>query len=119
VAGIAARVAHDFRRRSARETLQRFPDALQVSEGLDAEAHLTRVWSRELVVRVLGALPARHRETLILHDIDGRSTRELADHWSVPVFTVYTRIRRARQAFAKELRRQEATSAKGAPSGRR
>src|SRR5213076_2259089 len=52
-------------------------------------------------------LPERQRTVLVLHDMDGIPMRQIAETLSVPLFTLYTRLRTGRRAFAKELRRTE------------
>src|SRR6185369_6302263 len=43
-------------------------------------------------------------------DLDGLAMREIAHELDEPVFTLYSRLQRGRRAFAKELRRLEATA---------
>jgi RNA polymerase sigma-70 factor (ECF subfamily) len=103
LAGIAFKVAHHHHRRRppedpdahAGETVQTLAVELQ-PEALDARA---------LVLRGLASLPEHHRTVLILHDLDGLSADEIAALWGMPRFTLYTRLRRARHAFAKEIAR--------------
>ena len=61
--------------------------------------------ARALVLRVLARLPERHRSVLVLHDLDGLPVQDIAAVLGVPRFTLYTRIRRARRAFADEVSR--------------
>src|SRR2546423_716670 len=115
LAGIAFRVARHHGRRRWREVHDESIDpedsALQ-GEELIAAARL-----RALVLAALARLPARHREVLVLHEIDGLETREVATLLGLPMGTVYTRVRRARAAFAAVLRApRQAGGAAGRPS---
>ena len=49
-------------------------------------------------------MPERQRSILIRHEFEGASIRELAEELSVPFFTAATRIRRARERFAKAVK---------------
>src|SRR2546430_8171042 len=103
LAGIAFKVAHDYRRRSGREVPGGLVDAEDQAPG--AEEHLASARARTLVLRALGSLPEKQRTIIVMHDLDGASMREIADILSVPLFTAYSRLRSARQAFAKSVRR--------------
>jgi RNA polymerase sigma factor (sigma-70 family) len=103
LAGIAFKVAHDYRRRSGREVPGGLVDAEDQAPG--AEEHLATSRARTLVLRALSSLPEKQRTLIVMHDLDGASMREIADILSVPLFTAYSRLRSARQAFAKAVRR--------------
>jgi RNA polymerase sigma factor (sigma-70 family) len=103
LAGIAFKVAHDYRRRSGREVPGGLVDAEDQAPG--AEEHIASARARTLVLRALGSLPEKQRTIIVMHDLDGASMREIADILSVPLFTAYSRLRSARQAFAKSVRR--------------
>jgi RNA polymerase sigma factor (sigma-70 family) len=103
LAGIAFKVAHDYRRRSGREVPGGLVDAEDQAPG--AEEHLASARARTLVLRALGSLPEKQRTIIVMHDLDGASMREIADILAVPLFTAYSRLRSARQAFAKSVRR--------------
>jgi RNA polymerase sigma factor (sigma-70 family) len=103
LAGIAFKVAHDYRRRSGREVPGGLVDAEDQAPG--AEEHLASSRARTLVLRALASLPEKQRTIIVMHDLDGASMREIADLLSVPLFTAYSRLRSARQAFAKAVRR--------------
>jgi RNA polymerase sigma-70 factor (ECF subfamily) len=102
--GIVFRVACDYRRtvhrRVRRELLAELPDEVPTPDH-----QLTATRARTLVLRALQMLPEVQRRILILHELDGRSIRDLAREESVPLFTMYTRLRRARVRFASAVRR--------------
>jgi RNA polymerase sigma-70 factor (ECF subfamily) len=61
-------------------------------------------------VRVLDALqgvPLERRSVLIMHDIDGIAAPDIASALSIPVNTVYSRVRVARDEFRAALKREQ------------
>jgi RNA polymerase sigma-70 factor (ECF subfamily) len=65
---------------------------------------------RQMQARVLDALqgvPLERRGVLIMHDIDGISAPEIASALAIPVNTVYSRVRVARDEFRASLKRAE------------
>jgi RNA polymerase sigma factor (sigma-70 family) len=116
LAGIAFNVAHRHRRRR-RPALP--GDALEsTDEAPLAEQRLESAEARAMVLRALDQLPERHRTVLVLHDLDGLSVERITSLWSVPRFTVYSRLRRARVAFANEIARLQAAETSGTPAPR-
>src|SRR5688572_17159810 len=106
--GIAFRVAYNFRQRVGREVPGGLVDA--EDEAPSPEDRLDSVSARTLVLRVLAALPEKHRSLIVSHDLDGVPMREIADTLRVPLFTAHTRLRAARLAFAKAVRRVQAVT---------
>jgi RNA polymerase sigma-70 factor (ECF subfamily) len=106
--GIAARVAHDHRKRRWREV----PGGQL--DPLDAAAHpddrLAAARARALVQQALVNLPERHRSMVLMTMVDGLSGPEIADQLELPLATAYTRIRRARLAFTDEVARLQSDS---------
>ena len=75
--------------------------------------------TRALVLQVLSSLPERHRTALVMHDLDDMAVTEIANTLGIPLASAYTRIRRARIAFADGVRRQEERAGEPcAPGGR-
>jgi RNA polymerase sigma-70 factor (ECF subfamily) len=101
LAGIAFRVARRHVRRHAREVVECELDP--VDGAPDGEARLASARARDLVLAALARLPERHREPLIMHELDEISVNDMAELLEVPLATVYTRVRRARQAFMKAV----------------
>ncbi len=64
--------------------------------GLDAD--------RLDLVRALGQLPPHHRRAIVLHDLVGLSTEEVADELGARTETVRVWLHRGRKVLAKELR---------------
>jgi RNA polymerase sigma-70 factor (ECF subfamily) len=75
-------VCHDVRRRSFPGGTVALDDVAEpVDEGAAraVEAGLEREQRRMLVARALESLPPKERAVVVLRDIEGRSTREVAD----------------------------------------
>jgi RNA polymerase sigma-70 factor (ECF subfamily) len=60
--------------------------------------------SRELLLRALERLPLERRTVLVMHDLDGFTAPVIAETLSVPVNTVYARLRIARQELERAVR---------------
>jgi RNA polymerase sigma-70 factor (ECF subfamily) len=61
------------------------------------------------VLRALDRLPVTRRAVLVMHEIDQVPIREVASALQIPVFTAYSRLRKARIEFrtaADTLRRK-------------
>jgi RNA polymerase sigma-70 factor (ECF subfamily) len=101
--GIAFRLAHDYRRRKGREVPSGFVDAQD--EAASADDRVASATARRLVRESLEALAPKHRALLVMHELDGISMHDIAAELDVPLATAYTRLRAARHAFAKEVRR--------------
>jgi RNA polymerase sigma-70 factor, ECF subfamily len=97
--GIAVHVAHKHARGMGRETqsgdVDREDDTPRADERLDAEQ------ARALVHAALQCLPPQYRAVLALRDIDNVPMRQVAGMLEIPLFTAYSRLRRARQLFSR------------------
>jgi RNA polymerase sigma-70 factor (ECF subfamily) len=106
--GIAWRVAADERRR-ARHRRERMPGdaslATRCAEGLSPEAACAQQQARDLVARALDTLDLDRRVVFVMAELDGASGPEIAVALEVPLNTVYSRLRVARQRFAASVRR--------------
>jgi RNA polymerase sigma-70 factor, ECF subfamily len=79
-----------------------------VSQAPAADALLEQRRLRELLDLALDELPHDLRTTLVLFELEGFSEREIAETCAVPLGTVASRLRRARQAFHKAALRLRA-----------
>lgn len=109
--GIAFRVASSHHKSRARElphgTLDVEDAASEAEQVLEAEE------ARALVLAALDRLPLARRGVLVMHDIDGVAMRDVASVLSIPLFTAYSRLRKARKEFelaASLLRKRGARS---------
>jgi len=103
--GIAYRVAAAHHRQRAHEI---------PSEELEVEDHapepeqaLQSEQARALVLRALEQLPFPRRAVMIMHDLDSVTMREIARVLSIPLFTAYSRLRKARKEFIDAVARIE------------
>ena len=111
IAGIAVKTMQETRRRTWRELPRGFVDA--PDEGPRPEQQLASVQERSLVRAALDRLPEKQRAVLVLHELEGMSMRDIAEAGTTPLFTLYSRLRKARMTFAKELRRAQALETNG------
>jgi RNA polymerase sigma-70 factor, ECF subfamily len=95
----------EFARRSAQPLP---PDGKEDTRGVDdpplwqepqasPEAELLRQRDDDAMRRLIAALPAQYRETIVLCDINDLSYRDIADVLGVPIGTVMSRLARARE----------------------
>lgn len=99
---IAYRIAREHRRKYARASA-RFVAQEQEQEQLaeHSPAHEAEQNERvKLLARLLDKLDDDKREVLVLAEIEGLTVPEIAQVTSVPLNTVYSRLRRARAEFS-------------------
>ncbi len=92
--GIAFRVASSHRRRRWREVPYPFVDAQDHSPSPDREIEANQ--ARALVLAGLQWIPWPRRAVLEMHDLDHVPVQEVAATLSIPLFTAYSRLRKAR-----------------------
>jgi len=59
------------------------------------------------VLAALEQIPLKRRAILVMHDLDDVAVRDIATALSLPLFTVYSRLRKARKELEAALRRQK------------
>lgn len=108
--GTALRVAQSQRRRRDRETpgLDAH-DRTLLAHGPDPEQQLSQQRTRDLLDRTLAQLPIELRAVFVLFELEGLTSPEIAALSDLPLGTVASRIRRAREQF-RELVRAEGES---------
>jgi RNA polymerase sigma-70 factor (ECF subfamily) len=105
---IALRVARKARERSRRDALKAGADAESdeaPAPHADAEAALQHSQRLLLARAALESLDDDKREVFVLAHVEQMSAPEMARVIGVPLNTVYSRLRAARQAFAHEVQR--------------
>ncbi len=112
----AVRVAANLRRSLG--TRRECAEDEQATEGVDprpsAEALLDQKRLRQMLDRVLDGLSDDLRVCFVLYELEGLSSPEIAELVQIPVGTVASRLRRAREAFEVEVARNTAElAAKG------
>jgi RNA polymerase sigma-70 factor (ECF subfamily) len=86
------------------EEAEGFEDAEQLRDSNTPESELEGKEIAVTVNRAMDALPADLRTAITLREIEGLSYEEIANAMNCPVGTVRSRIFRARDAIAAELR---------------
>jgi RNA polymerase sigma-70 factor (ECF subfamily) len=101
------RIASHHRRKHRRETVQDVAgDVTDPSEAPDAL--LDRERKRRLVLLALDEIELDRRAVFVLHELDGFTCEAVADSLEIPIGTVYSRLRRAREDFSAKMRRLQA-----------
>ena len=107
--GIAFRVASAQRRKSTREVLSDHYETEDPRERPDESA--SSVQNRALLLKALAQVPMERRAVLIMHEVDETAMRDIATQLGIPLFTAYSRLRKARRELDAALSRLT----KGAP----
>jgi RNA polymerase sigma-70 factor, ECF subfamily len=101
--GTALRVAADFRKQHARRREvsddERTEKEASRAEGADDELDLRR--KRRVLDDLLGEMPTELREVLVLCDLEEVTMAEASKSLDVPAGTVASRLKRARELFAR------------------
>ncbi|HVV50669.1 MAG TPA: RNA polymerase sigma factor [Polyangia bacterium] len=101
--GIAYRIALAHRRKRSREVAYGILEVGDLAPGPDDA--LQSKQARALVLAALDRIPLPRRAVLVMHDIDEVPVAEVAAVLSIPRFTVYSRLRKARRELEAVLRR--------------
>jgi RNA polymerase sigma-70 factor (ECF subfamily) len=105
--GIAFRVVSDFRRLS-RHRVEVLRGSLEAPDQAPAPAEAyERAESCRLLHLALQQVPLERRALLLMFYFDEYTMAEIADVFPMPVQTLYTRLRRARQELLEALKRLE------------
>lgn len=98
--GIAYRVAVGYFRRNRHRV--RAADANEVDledRRPRPDQALAAEQARALVLSAIERVPIDRRAVLVMHDIDEMPMRDIASAMSIPLFTGYSRLRKARKEF--------------------
>jgi RNA polymerase sigma-70 factor, ECF subfamily len=109
--GIARRRASTLRRSSYRASRrdERSLDGLDITEPPpDSSERTEQEHARVLLDEMLDALPLDLRTVLVLHELEEMDSQEIAELIGIPVGTVASRLRRAREKFEVEAERVRA-----------
>ena len=114
VYGIVVRVARDYRRGQLRKGLPGGLDPDEVSDPQATNAVQQLEQHRAVVTlnRLLDTLDDEKREVLVLVELEQMTVPEIAELLRTNANTLYTRLRAARQDFARALARHRATERK-------
>jgi RNA polymerase sigma-70 factor (ECF subfamily) len=96
--GTALRVAQTLKRRAARETAD--PGAHEEASTLPGPDELSEQRrARAMLDRLLEQMPIELRTVLVLFELEGMTSPEIAEVVAAPLGTVASRLRRARELF--------------------
>ena len=110
-----ARKARDRARRDAERSATPLDGHEPEAPGADAEATLSSSERLVLARAALEALDDEKREVFVLAQVEQMSAPEIAEVIGIPLNTVYSRLRAARQAFADEVARLASLPQRSAP----
>jgi RNA polymerase sigma-70 factor (ECF subfamily) len=111
--GVALRVAaNELRRQASAPARAPVEDLQQLADGAPTpEEQLEQARARQLLDAVLERLPLELRAVLVLFELEGLDVRSIAEIEDIPIGTVGSRLRRAREEFSAIARRLRASSA--------
>ena len=102
--GFAFRIAAAHRRRRRREVAMGIGSQVDdTGPGPDEELHAKQ--ARAMVLAALDRIPLPRRAVLVMHELDDVPVAEVASVLSLPPFTVYSRLRKARRELQLGMRR--------------
>lgn len=102
--GFAFRDASEYRRKRGRALPLEEPQEV-VDSAVRPDAGYESARKRWMVQAVLEEIELDRRAVFVLHDIDGFTGDEIARALEIPLGTVYSRLRLAREDFAAKIRR--------------
>ena len=101
--GIAFRIAAAHQRKSRREVAFGIVDVDDATPGPDDLLQTKQ--ARALVLAALERIPIPRRAVLIMRDLDEVPVDEVASVLAIPLFTAYSRLRKARRELEAAVRR--------------
>jgi len=101
--GISFRIASAYERKRRREVSFGIVEVGDLGPGPDDA--LQSKQARALVLAALERIPLERRAVLVMHDIDDVPVRDVASVLEIPLFTVYSRLRKARRELEAAIRR--------------
>ena len=103
--GIGFRVASDYKRKAGnyREIMHCPVEAVDRTHGPEMTTARREAW--DLIEAALEILDPDRRAVFVLHDIEGQTVPAISDALGVPVNTLYSRLRHARERFKAAVER--------------
>ena len=114
--GICRRLVSNHRRKLQRrreDTMAVVPERPDRSGESDPEALLLARHARRRVHKLLEQLDTDRRVVFVMFEVEGEPCPAIAASLGIPLGTVYSRLRSAREDFAAALTRQKAREAGG------
>lgn len=102
--GFAFRIAAAHKRKRRREV------AMGIGSEVDdtwprPDEELQSKQARAVILAALDRIPLPRRAVLVMHELDDVPVNEVASVLSIPAFTVYSRLRKARRELQSGIRR--------------
>jgi RNA polymerase sigma-70 factor, ECF subfamily len=104
LAGFAYRSASNYRRLARHRASSQLDQSL-AQGGSSPEERMIALDDRDVLMKALEALCESRRSVLVLHDLEELSPSEISSILNVPLNTVYSRLRTARQELGAAVRR--------------
>jgi RNA polymerase sigma-70 factor (ECF subfamily) len=101
--GISFRIASAHQRKRNREVAFGIVEVGDAGPGPDDTLQAKQ--ARALVIAALERIPLPRRAVLVMHDIDDIPVGQVAAALDIPLFTVYSRLRKARRELESAVRR--------------
>jgi RNA polymerase sigma-70 factor (ECF subfamily) len=101
--GIAFRIASSHHRKRNREVAFGVVELGDTGPGPDDALQAKQ--ARAVVLAALERIPLPRRAVLVMHDIDDISMGQIAGVLKIPLFTAYSRLRKARRELEAAVRR--------------
>jgi RNA polymerase sigma-70 factor (ECF subfamily) len=111
VFGFAYRLAADYRRLARHRVAVHGSTEELVDPARSPEQRLQTAEQWQLLHHALESIDLERRAVFLLHDVDGEPAPRIAEVIGIPVNTVYSRLRLAREEFAAAVRRLRAKGA--------
>ena len=105
--GIALKLAANYRRRAFRSRELPAETERGIDDRAPADEQLAEAQARAKLLAALEVLDLEHRAVIVLHDLEGAAAPEVAATLGVPLNTVYSRLRAARQKLIAHVREGE------------
>ena len=108
--GAALRIARKLKRKGTREVPVDFLGipSEEMRTSATPETLLDKARARQLLYRLLSELDERHRVVLVMFELEGMTTQEIAEVLEIPMGTAASRLRLAREDFRARLERYRA-----------
>ena len=113
--GAAFRIATHLKRKRSREvpTVQLGDDSESDEGDTTPEERLDDERARALLYRLMSELDEAHRVVFVMFELERMTMQEIADTLDVPLGTVASRLRRARDDFRGRLERHRMRTRRG------
>jgi len=102
--GFAFRIAAAHKRKRRREVAVGIGSEVD-DMGPGPDEQLQSKQGRAMVLAALARIPLPRRAVLVMHELDDVPVAEVASVLSIPPFTVYSRLRKARRELQAGIRR--------------